>query len=129
VPVKTEFEFALPDGYTDEDGVVHREGTMRLTRAKDELTPLGDYRVQNDRRFAIILTLTRVITRLGARRGIYPDMLAGLSDKDLKYLQDFYFKLNDQPVAAEVHCAQCKQGVAVDLSTGEQLKYVPGRRK
>ena len=35
----TEFEFILPKGYVDGTGTVHRDGTMRLATAADEILP------------------------------------------------------------------------------------------
>ena len=37
-----------PRGYVDQEGRVHREGTMRLATAKDEVAPLQDYRVKSN---------------------------------------------------------------------------------
>ena len=42
----TEFTFALPRGYVDGSGTVHRSGVMRLATARDELIPLRDDRVR-----------------------------------------------------------------------------------
>ena len=62
---QTEFEFTLPRGYVDKDGNVHRKGVMRLATAKDEILPLQDYRVQNNRAYLVIILLSRVISKLG----------------------------------------------------------------
>ena len=62
---KTEFEFTLPKGYVDEKGNLHRKGVMRLATAKDEIIPLQDFRVKNNRAYLVIILLSRVITRLG----------------------------------------------------------------
>ena len=40
--LQTEFPFVLPKGYVDRDGNLHREGTMRLATANDEIAPLRD---------------------------------------------------------------------------------------
>jgi hypothetical protein len=40
--MKTEYAFTLPKGYVDAGGQVHREGTMRLATARDEIVPLRD---------------------------------------------------------------------------------------
>jgi hypothetical protein len=37
--LQTEFSFVLPRGYIDANGTLHREGTMRLARARDEIYP------------------------------------------------------------------------------------------
>ena len=36
----TEYDFELPKGYVDADGTLHRDGTMRLATAADEIHPL-----------------------------------------------------------------------------------------
>ena len=36
--IQTEFPFTLPVGYQDEEGSLHRDGTMRLATAADEDT-------------------------------------------------------------------------------------------
>ena len=61
----TEHEFTLPMGYLDEDGNLHREGTMRLATAADEILPLKDPRVQKNPAYLVVILLSRVITRLG----------------------------------------------------------------
>jgi hypothetical protein len=40
--LQTEFDFALPRGYLDSSGELHREGRMRLATAGDEILPLKD---------------------------------------------------------------------------------------
>ena len=42
--LQTEFEFVLPKGYVDESGTLHKEGTMRLAKAEDEIQPMRDPR-------------------------------------------------------------------------------------
>lgn len=37
---QTEYEFTLPRGYMDSAGILHKEGTMRLATAADEILPL-----------------------------------------------------------------------------------------
>ena len=63
--LRTEFDFELPRGYVDGDGVVHKRGTMRLATARDELLPLYDARVQENAAFTTVVLLSRVITALG----------------------------------------------------------------
>jgi hypothetical protein len=40
---------------------------MRLATAKDEIAPLQDYRVQQNRAYLVIILLSRVIEKLGQR--------------------------------------------------------------
>lgn len=93
--LRTEYDFVLPRGYVDDDGSVHREGTMRLATARDELAPLRDPIVQgpDDPRITV-LVLARVITRLGDLSLITTHEIEGLFAVDLAFLQDFYGVIN-----------------------------------
>ncbi|HEY3736502.1 MAG TPA: hypothetical protein VGL26_03590 [Jatrophihabitans sp.] len=93
--LKTSYEFVLPRGYIDYNGVVHREGRMRLATARDELEPLRDPLISgpDDPRLTI-LVLTRVIEKLGAVPIITASDIEGLFAVDLAYLQDFYGVIN-----------------------------------
>ena len=62
---RTEHEFTLPLGLLDADGTLHREGTMRLATAADEILPLRDPRVQRNPAYLTVILLSRVITALG----------------------------------------------------------------
>ncbi|MEO9325437.1 hypothetical protein ABFT23_18235 [Nocardioides sp. C4-1] len=79
----------------DEDGGLHRKGTMRLATARDELAPLRDPTVQgpDDPRLTI-LVLTRVVTGLGTLDQINSHVIEGLFAVDLAFLQDFYGVIN-----------------------------------
>jgi hypothetical protein len=46
--IQRDYEFTLPKGYIDENGNLHRNGTMRLATAADEILPLKDTRVRNN---------------------------------------------------------------------------------
>ena len=63
--MQTEFEFELPKGYVDQNGDLHKHGTMRLATAADEILPLRDPRVQQNSGYLTIILLSRVITKLG----------------------------------------------------------------
>lgn len=115
---KTEFEFVLPKGYIDQDGTLHREGVMRLANAKDEIIPLQDYRVQNNRAYLVIILLGRVITSLGSLKLINPSIIEGLFSSDLAYLQEFYRKINEDGTSAiKAACPACKHEFEVDMGT------------
>ena len=92
---QTEFNFTLPKGYVDPNGVLHREGVMRLATAKDEIAPLQDYRVQKNRAYLVIILLSRVITKLGSADSINPAVIERLFSSDLAYLQEFYRRINE----------------------------------
>ncbi len=117
---KTEFQFKLPRGYVDSAGNVHKEGTMRLATARDEIIPLQDYRVQANRAYLVIVLLSRVITRLGDNKYIDADLIEGLFSTDLAYLQEFYRKINEEGGAPKHHvvCPKCANEMDVDMVTG-----------
>jgi hypothetical protein len=108
--IRTEFEFLLPLGYVDAAGNVHREGTMRLATAADEILPLRDPRVQVNSAYLVVILLSRVITRLGSVDPINPKVIEGLFAGDLSYLQEFYNRINGNGTAAfSVVCPHCNQ--------------------
>ena len=92
--LQTEYEFTLPLGYVDSDGDLHREGTMRLATAGDEILPLKDPRVRGNEAYLVIILLSRVIERLGSVPQVTPKVIEGLYAADLAYLQDFYNRIN-----------------------------------
>ena len=91
---QTEFPFTLPKGYVDRDGNLHKEGTMRLANAADEILPLKDSRVQQNPGYLTIIILARVITRLGSLPAVDTRIVEGLFTPDLAYLQDLYQRIN-----------------------------------
>jgi hypothetical protein len=93
--VQTEFAFALPRGYLDPEGTLHRDGAMRLATAQDEILPMKDPRVQSNPGYLVIILLSRVITRLGELTHINPKVIEGLFSADLAFLQDFYRRINE----------------------------------
>lgn len=93
--LQTEFTFTLPKGYVDDDGTLHRRGSMRLSTARDELEPLRDSRVSGaDDPFLTIIVLARVITRLGTVDRVTPSVVEGLFAADVAFLQDVYGIIN-----------------------------------
>lgn len=115
--LQTEFEFFLPKGYVDEQGQLHRAGTMRLATARDELDPLRDPRVRDaDDPFLTVLVLSRVVTRLGTVTPVTPREIENLFAADLAYLQDVYGAINfgsPADIAAVVDDASARARAAV----------------
>jgi hypothetical protein len=105
---RTEVEFQLPLGYVDADGTLHRDGTMRLATAADEILPLKDPRVQQNAAYLIVILLSRVITQLGGVSQITPRVIEGLYSADLAYLQALYNKLNRLEGGDAVVCPKCQ---------------------
>jgi hypothetical protein len=116
---QTEFEFTLPRGYVDKDGNVHKKGVMRLATAKDEILPLQDYRVQQNRAYLVVILLSRVITRLGTLASMNPAVVESLFSADLAYLQEFYRKVNEEGTTkVQAKCPACKHDFEVDFGSG-----------
>ena len=105
---RTELEFTLPLGFVDEDGTLHREGTMRRATGADEILPLRDPRVQGNPGYLIVILLSRVVTRLGGVSQVTPKTIENLFATDLAYLQDLYNDLNGPPDGQPVVCPECQ---------------------
>jgi hypothetical protein len=106
---QTEFEFALPKGYVDETGSLHKTGIMRLATAADEILPMKDPRVQANPAYLSVILLSRVITKLGSLETINPKTIENLFASDLEYLQDFYGKINGNGDGAmKTVCPKCE---------------------
>lgn len=92
---QTEYSFTLPKGYVDPEGNLHRDGTMRLATARDEIEPLRDQRVTGpDDPYLTILVLSRVVTELGSVSTIGVREIENLFAADLAFLQDLYGIIN-----------------------------------
>jgi hypothetical protein len=119
--LQTEFNFVLPQGYVDRDGNLHREGTMRLATAMDEIAPLRDPRVRENQAYLVIILLSRVITTMGDLENINPKIIEGLFAGDLAYLQDLYQRINHNGHnRIAVICPHCEETFEVELeSQGE----------
>jgi hypothetical protein len=91
---QTEIEFALPKGYLDPNGILHRKGVMRLATAADEILPLRDPRVQANQAYLAVIVLARVVTKLGDLQDIDTKVIEGLYASDFDYLQRLYERLN-----------------------------------
>ena len=115
--MQTEFPFTLPRGYVDSEGTVHREGTMRLATAYDEIAPMKDPRVQNNPGYLVVILLSRVITKLGEVTHINPKVIEGLFSADLAYLQDFWRRINENGHSRlAVTCPHCEGKFEVEAS-------------
>jgi hypothetical protein len=117
--MQTTFDFVLPRGFVDNQGNIHREGTMRLATARDELMPLLDPKVREHEAFLSLVLLARVVTRLGTLTHIDDQVIGGLWATDLAFLQDLYRRINTEgTTVAEVTCPHCSQLVMVDVGGG-----------
>jgi len=106
--LQVEFDFVLPKGYVDEDGNLHREGTMRLATALDEISPLRDPRVRANEAYLVVILLSQVITRLGTLPRVGPGVIERMFAADIAFLQDLYRQMNDpQPHYVPAVCPDC----------------------
>lgn len=115
--LQTEFAFTLPRGYVDDRGSLHRQGTMRLATALDEVDPLRDPRVQANQGYLSILLLSRVVTRLGEVSPVSPAVVEQLFSADFAYLQDLFVRVNDLGTSLiETRCPTCGTRITLDVA-------------
>ena len=120
--LRTEYAFALPRGYVDASGTVHRDGVMRLATARDELEPLRDPAVRENDAYLTVLLLARVVTRIGDQTAITPAVIENLYAADFDHLQRLYERINsDGEPAGRVDCPSCGVEFEVDLSQLEDV--------
>ena len=117
--MRTEFEFTLPRGYVAPDGEVHREGVMRLAKARDEVEPIDDVRAVVNPAYVSIALLSRVVTRLGRLSPVPPEVIQELFASDFTYLQEMYLRLNEGEHHVETQCPSCGTRFALDLWADE----------
>jgi hypothetical protein len=119
--LQTEFAFTLPYGYIDERGDRHQQGVMRLATALDEIEPLSDPRVQENRAYISILVLSRVVTRLDGIGAVTPTVIERLFSADFNYLQDLYIRVNDLGTSlVETACPECGAHFTLDIGGAQQ---------
>ncbi|RAQ97517.1 phage tail assembly protein [Thermogemmatispora tikiterensis] len=120
--LQTEFPFTLPCGYVDARGNLHRQGTMRLATALDEIEPLQDARVRANEAYLTILVLSRVVTRLGDLHPVDVRVIEGLFSADLAYLQRLYVQINEVGTTLfETQCPRCGLRFSLDLTEGGDI--------
>lgn len=117
--LQTEFEFTLPCGYVSEDGTLHREGTMRMATAFDEVDAMRDPRVRANDAYLSILLLSRVVTRLGGLSPVPAEVVERLFSADFVYLQELFVQLNDTGGSViETECPSCGTRFPIDIAQG-----------
>jgi hypothetical protein len=118
--MKTEYAFTLPRGFVDAHGAVHRDGTMRLATARDEIEPLRDAAVRQNEAYVTVLLLARVVTRIGEITSVTPEVIEQLYAADFDHLQRLYERLNTNgEVVGSVTCPECAHEFEIDLSQVE----------
>jgi hypothetical protein len=114
--LRTEFAFVLPRGFVDDAGALHREGTMRLATARDEILPLRDPRVRDNEAYLTVILLSRVVVRLGTLPQVTPQVIEGMFASDLAFLQDLYRRVNQEGTSqAAVTCPACSHEFTVEI--------------
>lgn len=114
---QTDFPFTLPRGFKDRDGILHKEGVMRLANAADEILPLKDPRVQQNPAYLSIILLARVVTSLGSLAAVDTRVVENLYTMDLAYLQDLYQRINSMEVPNyEGVCPHCNKAITVPIN-------------
>jgi hypothetical protein len=114
---QAEFAFTLPHGLLDSQGQLHRDGSMRMATAYDEIAPLSDPRVRNNPGYLVIILLSRVITRLGSLDVMNPKMIENLYAADLAFLQDLYQRINQNGHSRlHVACPHCAGEFEVEVA-------------
>ena len=114
---QNEFPFALPVGYVDPEGGVHRQGVMRMATAMDEIQPLRDPRVRTNQAYLTVVLLARVVTQLGTLPLISTNVIENLYVADLAYLQALYRRINEEgKTTLTLTCPHCQGQVEVDLA-------------
>lgn len=124
--LQTEFQFILPRGLVDDQGKIHRQGTMRLATAKDEISQQKEPRVRENPAYSVLVMLARVITNLGELSSVTPDLLENLFTQDLAYLRTFYNQINQQNSATmQVKCPQCNSNFNLELELSGESQATP----
>lgn len=115
--LQTEFAFTLPIGLIDNQGRLQRQGLMRLATAKDELFVYQESVRRDNESYDILLYLSQVILRLGNLVNITPKQLENLYLLDLRYLTEFYNRINQHRQAhIPVECPHCQNQFSVEFA-------------
>jgi hypothetical protein len=111
--LQTQFPFTLPRGFVDAQGDLHRQGTMRLATAGDEIAPYRDPRVQANQAYLAVILLSRVVELEGVE--VNPKVVEGLFASDLSYLQTLYNRINSNGEShVHVTCPHCEEQFELD---------------
>lgn len=110
---KREFEFVMPIGVTDDDGILHREGTLRKMTGRDEAI-LAD--PKNHRNGGKLVTdlLHSCIVSLNGLDNISREVIANMYSADRNYLLMQLRKVTFGPeLEANYTCPSCNSNMQV----------------
>ncbi len=103
-------------GYVDEAGTLHREGTMRLATAADEILPMKDPRVQQNPSYLTVILLSRVVSRLGNLQMVTPKIIESLFTADFTHLQEMYNRINQNGSdTIKAVCPKCDHNFGIEM--------------
>jgi hypothetical protein len=115
--LQTEFSFTLPQGLIDDQNRLHRNGSMRLATARDELLVQANPKVRENPAYGFLVMLSQVICRLGSLNTVKPALLEQLTIRDMAYLREYYNRLNQQgDVHIPTQCPRCQEQFTVELT-------------
>lgn len=104
----TVYDFELPKGFVDQQGVIHKRGKMRLATAGDEIAATRDPRVLSNPSYLTIVVLAAVITELEGLDAVVPSTVERFFTADLAFLQDMYQRINNvEPPTMQAVCPDC----------------------
>lgn len=113
----TVYDFDLPRGFVDKNGVIHRRGKMRLATAGDEISATRDPRVLSNPSYLTIVVLAAVITELEGLDAVVPTVVERFFTADLAFLQDMYQRINGaEPPSVQAVCPDCGRGFSVPVN-------------
>ncbi len=113
----TVYDFELPKGFVDQQGVVHKRGKMRLATAGDEIAATRDPRVLANPSYLTVVVLSAVITELEGLDAVVPSVVERFFTADLAFLQDMYQRINNvEPPTMRAVCPDCGKSFEVPIN-------------
>lgn len=122
-PVRREFEFTLPVGYTDADGGLHRDVVLRKMTGREEAI-LADRKYQRNGGKLVTELLHSCILRLGALPSNGRGPVAGMTSADRNYL---LLKLRSITFGSALDASYSCPGCNERLQVTEELDELPVR--
>lgn len=118
------YQVTLPVGYTDANGTVHREATLRKMTGKEEAL-MADPRLRKNGGRLMTMLLANCVTALGTLPKVDPDVMARLYSADRNYLlMELRRATFGDELEASYTCPHCGRTTEV----AEDLATVPVKR-